>query len=201
MSLQAFQRAVVELTLAPLKARALRAGDSGVLAAYDLTTCEEDRLRDIVRQRGISVHCSLSRGNRYEIIHNAFPMTCVLLKPKLRELLDKLWEEYRPTNYQLAGEETAFAAMVEAKIAAGELSIEYLQEVFAYEVKCLALTRQIWTGTDPHAEVESVVEFQHSPGELLPPLSRLTAPPVGLPKGSYRVWVRLRAGRFRVEPA
>jgi hypothetical protein len=201
MSLQAFQRAVVELTLAPLKARALRAGDSGVLAAYDLTTCEQDRLQDIVRQRGISVHCSLSRGNRYEIIHNAFPMTCVLLKPKLRELLSELFEDHRPTNYQLAGEETAFAAMLEAKIAAGELAIEYLQEVFAYEVKCLELTRQVWSGNDPHAEVEFAMEFQHPPDELLPPLSRLTAPPAGLPQGSYRVWVRLRAGRFRVEAA
>ena len=139
--------------------------------------------------------------NRYEIIHNAFPMICVLLKPVLRELLSELFEDHRPTNYQLAGEETAFATMLEAKIAAGEMAIEYLPEVFAYEVKCLELTRQVWSGNDPHAEVEFAMEFQHPPDELLPPLSRLTAPPAGLPKGSYRVWVRLQAGRFNVEAA
>jgi hypothetical protein len=126
-------------------------------------------------------------------------MTCVLLQPVLRELLDKLWEEYRPTNYQLAGEETAFSAMIESKIAVGELSIEYLQEVFAYEMTCMELMRRMRTGTDPHAEAEAAVEFQHSPDELLPPLSRLAAPPAGLPKGLYRARVKLQGEQFKVE--
>jgi hypothetical protein len=121
MSLQSFQRAVVDLTLSPWAVRELREDSARWLAGYDLTGRERDRLWDIVTQRGISVNCSLSRGNRFEIIAQAFPMTCVLLRPVLRPLVDELWQERRPTNYQLSGEEIAFAAIVKRKIAAGEL--------------------------------------------------------------------------------
>jgi hypothetical protein len=199
MSLRSFQRAVVELTLAPRMARALRQGDAGVLAGYDLTGRERDRILDIVRQPGISVHCSLVRGNRLEVIFDAFPMTCVLLRPVLRPLVDELWQEHRPTNYQLAGEETAFAAIVSRKIAQGELTIEYLREIFAYEMACLELVQRARMRNDPGAEVEAVVEFQHSPDELLPPLSQRTAPPAGLPSGSYRARVKLQNEQFEVE--
>ena len=102
MSLRSFQQAIVDLTLAPVMAQSLRRGDAAALAGYDLTQRERDRILDIVSQAGISVHCSLSRGNRFEIIVNAFPMTCVLLQPTLRALVDELWLEHRPTNYQLS---------------------------------------------------------------------------------------------------
>jgi len=145
----------------------LRDGDMRVLTDYDLTGPEEDRILDIIRQPGILVSCSLSRGNRLESIFSSFPMTCVLLQPVLRQLLDALWEQHRPDHYQLAGEETAFAAMIEKQIAAGQLSMEYLQEVFSYEMVCVQLVRRIQTGTD-RSHVEAVVEFQHSPDEILP---------------------------------
>jgi|GEM_PF-3311948 len=199
MSLQSFQRAVVELTLAPWKSRALRQGDSGVLAGYDLTCRERDRIVDIVGQPGISVHCTLSRGNRFEVIHGVFPMTCVLLRPKLRQVLDEHCQEHRPANYQLEGEQTAFAAIVSRKIAAGELVIEYLPEIFAYEMACMDLGRRMQMQNDPDAAVQAIVEFQHSPNELLPPLSRRSAPPSGLPKGSYRARVKLQGEQFQVE--
>lgn len=199
MSLRSFQRAVVELTLAPWKARALRQGDTGVLAGYDLTSREHNRIVDIVGQPGISVHCTLSRGNRFEVIHGAFPMTCVLLRPVLRPLLDEFFEQHRPTDYQLAGEQTAFAAIVDRKIAAGALAIEYLPEIFAYEMACFELVQRMQMRTDPDATDEAIVEFLHSPDELLPPLSQFTPPPAGLPTGSYRVRVAMRSGRFQVE--
>ena len=76
------QRAVVDLTLAYLKGRSCREGrDDTLLASYDLTPLERDRIIAIVSQPGMSVHCSLSRGNRLEVVFNAFPMTCVLLGP------------------------------------------------------------------------------------------------------------------------
>jgi hypothetical protein len=199
MSLRTFQRAVVELTLAPEKARALRAGGGDALADSDLTARERERLLDIVRQPGISVHCSLARGNRFEAVAEVFPMTCVLLEPVLRELLDQLWRERLPDNYQLTGEESAFAALLRRKIAAGELSIEYLDEIFAYELACRELTRRMRMEPSPDAEIEAEVQFQHSPDELLPPLSRLAAPPAGLPRGWYPARVRLRGDRFEVE--
>ena len=180
-------------------AQSLRRGDAAALAGYDLTRRERDRILDIVRQAGISVHCSLSRGNRFEIIVSAFPMTCVLLQPALRALVDELWLEHRPTNYQLSGEDTAFATLVGRKLAQGELAIEYLAEIFGYELACLELARRMRMQTDAEAAPEAIVEFQHAPDELLPPLSRLAAPPPGLPSGSYRARVRLEGDRFALE--
>jgi len=124
MSLETFQQAVVELTLDYRKSSALREGDRGALAGYDLTEREWGRLLAIVREPGMSVHCSLCRGNRLEIIAGVFPMTCVLLEPVLGRLLDELWRDHRPSNYQLIGEETAFAVFVGRQIANGELRIE-----------------------------------------------------------------------------
>jgi len=197
MSLQSFQRAVVDLTLSPWTAGELREDGARWLAGYDLTGRERDRLLDIVTQRGISVNCSLSRGNRFEIIAQAFPMTCVLLRPLLRSLVDELWQQHRPTNYQLFGEEIAFAAIVKRKIAAGQLVIEYLEEIFAYEVACLELVQRM--RMDPNAKVTTIVEFQHSPDDLLPPLSQLRAPPGKLPAGSYPALINLQEEQFKVE--
>ena len=197
MSLQSFQQAVVDLTLSPWMAQELRKGDAVPLAGYDLTSRERARLSNIVNQPGISVHCSLSRGNRFELIVNAFPMTCVLLRPLLRRLVDELCQEYRPTNYQLSGEQTAFAAIVRRKMAAGELVIEYLDEIFAYEMACLDLVERM--RSDPTDEVTALVEFQHSPDDLLPPLSQLESPPAGLRAGSYSARVRLQGELFKVE--
>jgi hypothetical protein len=197
MSLQSFQQALVDLTLSPWMAQGLRKDDAVWLAGYDLTSRERARLLNVVNQPGISVHCSLSRGNRFELIVNAFPMTCLLLRPLLRPLVDEFCQEYRPTNYQLWGEQTAFAAIVRRKITAGELVIEYLDEIFAYEMACLGLVERM--RSDPADEVSAMVEFQHSPDDLLPPLSQLEPPPAGLRVGSYPARVRLQGELFKVE--
>ncbi len=199
MSLRAFQKALVDLTLAPGIARRLRQGDAGVLADYNLTQRERERLLAIVGQPGMSVACSLSRGNRFEVIAETFPMTCVLLEPVLRELLEELWAGWRPDNYQLAGEETAFASLLARKRAAGVISIEYLDEIFAYELACREMAQRARIQTGPEEPLEVVVEFQHAPDALLPPLSRLTAPPSGLARGSYRARIQLRNGSFDVK--
>ena len=197
MSLLMFQRALVELTLTPQKARALRLGDENILAGFELTGLERDRLEAVVHQRGMSVSCSLSRGNRLEMIFQSFPMTCVLLKPILRELVDELWIDIQPTNYQLAGEDAIFAALLTRKLATGNLSIPYLEEIFAYELACMELTRQARNQTATNAEV--IIDFQHSPADLLPPLSQLMPPPTGLPEGNYHARVRLIDDQFKVE--
>ena len=201
MSLLMFQRALVELTLTPLKARSLRRGDQSILAGFELTGLERDRLEAVVHQRGMSVSCSLSRGNRLEMIFQSFPMTCVLLKPILRELVDELWIDIQPSNYQLAGEDAVFASLLTRKLAENNLSIPYLEEIFAYELACMELTHQARNPArnQTAANAGVIVDFQHSPDDLLPPLSQLTAPASGLPEGNYRARVRLIDDQFKVE--
>jgi hypothetical protein len=199
MSLKGFQQAIVDLTLAPKSAAALRRGETALLDRYDLTERERVRILAAVAQRGMAITCSLARGNRLEVIAGVFPMTCILLKPVLRGLLDDLWEVHQPGNYQLAGEEEAFAAFIQGRIAEGALSIEYLAEIFAYELTCWEMTRQARASTVPGAPCEARFEFQHQPDQLLPPLSRLLAPPAGLPAGSFPALVRLSESGFEVQ--
>src|SRR5262245_11242779 len=142
MSLQGFQQAIVDLTLAPAMGRALRAGDARVLENYELTRRERDRLVAVAAERGMLVNCTLARGNRLEVIFEAFPMTCILLQGMLRPVLDELWESHRPSHYQLAAEADAFVVFISRKLADGTLDIEYLPEIFAYELACRGLTAQ-----------------------------------------------------------
>src|SRR2546425_1890277 len=123
MSLQAFQQALVDLTLAPQQTRRLIQGDLTILDSYDLDERELSRLLDVVKHPGMSLNCTIARGNRFDAIGEVFPMTCVLLEPVLRDLLAELWENVRPTNYQFAGEEEAFAGIVRQKLSNSELSI------------------------------------------------------------------------------
>ena len=198
MSLQAFQQAIVELTLAPRRVRQLLRGDLSVLANYDLTERERRRVLDAVRQPGMALNCTIARGNRFEAVAEMFPMTCVLLKPVLRELLDELWEA-PPTNYQFEGEEEAFMGIVRRKLASGELAIEYLEEIFGYESRCVELAQRMRGQADQDGESEAIVEFHHPPELLLVPLSEYTAPPPGLPTGIYRARLTLRGEQFDVE--
>ncbi|MCU1266389.1 MAG: hypothetical protein JWM21_2707 [Acidobacteria bacterium] len=199
MSLQAFQRALVDLTLAPRQTRRLICGDLTILEPYDLDERELRRLLDVVQQPGMSLNCTIARGNRFDAIGEIFPMTCVLLEPVLRDLLDELWESHRPTNYQFAGEEEAFAGIVRRKLESGEVSIPYLDEIFAYECLCWELAQHMRNQAETDIEVSAIIEFQHPPDLLLPPLSELTAPPPGLPEGVYRSRLTLRGTRFHVE--
>lgn len=198
MSLSGFQRAFAELVLSPPAVRQLAAGDEAVLSAFDLTERERARLSAVVRQPGIWLCCSLVRANRFEAIAEAFPMTCVVLEPVLRPLLDALWSEHRPENYQFSGEDATFAARVEAGLASGELGGEYLEEVFRYELACWGLAQRLRGSPGNDAPPRVTVTFRHPPDRLLEPLSRLVAPPAGLPRGDYLVEVRLEDGVFSV---
>jgi hypothetical protein len=196
MSLTGFQNALVELTLAPWDARALRLGELAVLDAYDLSPRERARLRDLVSQPGMSINCSLSRGGRLEVIFDVFPMTCHLARPVLRELLEAHCQRHRPSSYQLSDEPAGFAAVVRDEIAAGTLAIAYLDEIFAYELLC----RELSVRDEPSGETEALFRFNHPPDALLTPLSRLEPPPPDLTAGHFPVRVRFRGGRYQVEP-
>jgi hypothetical protein len=198
MSLKAFQLAIVELIVAPGRVRRLLQGDLRELDAYDLTQRERQRVLFAVGQPGMELNCVIARGNRFEPVVEAFPMTCTLLKPVLRELLDELWADAPPTNYQFEGEQEAFVRAVAGKLASGELAIEYLDEIFAYEARCAEMAQRLKGGLAA-AESEAIIEFRHPPDLLLPPLSEYKAPPAGLPTGVFRARLILRGDEFDVE--
>lgn len=198
MTLAGFQHALVELVLDPVQARRLYAGDESLFGRHALDASECARLRGVVRQPGLALLCTLARANRFEGVGEVFPMTCVLLEPVLRGLLDELWAQHPPTSYQFAGEEALFAAEVERRLRAGRLGGEYLAEVFAYERTCWDLAQKLRRSAEGRRDASTEVEFHHPPDRLLEPLSRLQAPPAGLPRGCYRARLSLCDGRFEV---
>lgn len=195
-----FQRALADMTLDARLAAAVRVRGSEALAGYALSALEARRLEAVARQDGMSLNCSLARANRFGSIHDAFPMTCVLLGPQLRGVLDDLWSRRAPDNYQLTGEEMAFAALVEGVVASGAVASPYLDEVFRYERACWDLALEVRL-RDP-ATLEGCTRtcrFRHDPAAVLDALGRHEMPPPGLPRTEYLVNVRVSDGDIVAE--
>ena len=203
MSLAEFQRALCDITLNPVFARSVLQSGIACLAGYELSVVEQGRLVAVVRQPGMSVNCTLARANRFAPIADAFPLTCSLLKPQLRGLLDELWSIHRPGNYQLAGEADAFAGLLEGKMSRGELDHAYAEEVFRYESAAWELIQTLRSSMlDPERaskrEKCATVRFRHDPRILVPCLERDEAPPAELPSGDYLVRLTLRGDTLDV---
>jgi hypothetical protein len=188
MSLPEFQRALCEMTLDPSLAAAVLRRGAPALAGYDLTPRERSRLAGAARQRGMSVNCTLARANRFAPVADAFPLTCSLLKPRLRALVDELWSVSRPGSYQLSGEVDAFAAFLRDKLARGELDEPYAESVLAYECAVWQLVRRLQQRA---SGPPLTVHFVHDPRLLLPALGRDAVPAPELPRGGYTVQLSL----------
>jgi hypothetical protein len=204
MSLKDFQRALSDMTLDTRITAAVRKSGPPALTDYDLTPLEQQRLVDVARQPGMDLNCTLSRGNRLTPIVGMFPLTCELLKPWLRELLDELWSRRSPDNYQLTGEEDAFAGFIEEKISRGELAHPYAEEVFRYESACLDLARSLRYVAFDDSPVQGseqfrLAYFRHDPRILLRALENDQTPPPDMPEGDYPVRITLRGDAMEVE--
>jgi hypothetical protein len=204
VSIVEFQRALCDMTLRPALAAAVRRAGVGVLADYELSANEQRRLIDVVGQPGMAINCTLARANRFAPIADAFPLTCAVLKPHLRALLDELWGIHTPDTYQLAGEAAAFAAFLGDKLARGECNHQYAEEIFRYECAAWELIRaRLRSSANPSdaAAPRSVtVRFEHDPRILIPRLESDESLPLDLPGGDYQVRVTLQDDMLVVEP-
>ena len=204
MALRDFQQVLSGMTLDVRFASAVRKDGALALTGYDLTSLEQERLVDVARQPGMDLNCALSRGNRFAPIIEMFPLTCELLKPDLRELLDELWNCHRPDNYQLQGEEDAFAGLLAEKIARGEMQNPYAGEVFQYESACLELARSLrYTPVEELMDQATgsfrLTHFQHDPQILLSALEKREVPPDGIQAGDYAVRITLQGDALVAE--
>jgi hypothetical protein len=195
MAIADFQRALADMTLDVRLAASVRRLGADALSQYNLTDRERRRLAAVARQDGMSVNCSLARANRFGGIHDAFPMTCTLLMARLKDLLDDLWSGRRPDNYQLAGEEGAFAQLLDHRLGEGGIDDEYAEEVFRYEHLCwtIAAAMRVREASDMEGH-SGTVAFRHDPAPVLDALSRHERPPAGLPKRDHVVTVRVQGG-------
>ena len=190
MSVADFQRALSALISSPQLCLRLRAGEEGVLAAYELSERERRRLEAVVRQPGMSVSCSICRANRLTAIASGLPFTCLLLGDELAPLLDRFWDEEQG-DMQFGPEVERFGRFLEVEPAL--LRGPYIQEVLAFELALNAMRHRDGTATVP---------FGHDPRALLGALAAGRIP-AAVESAEHDVVVCARAGEVtvRVVPA
>ncbi len=209
MSLAAFQQALTAMTLDAQLAAAVRHQGPHALLRWPLTPLERRRLVSVAQQPGMELNCTLARGNRFAAVHDAFAMSCALLGPALRGVLDALWSSQQPSSVQLAGDAERFAAVAlsQAHLLPSDQLRAYLRDVLAYEAAAYELALSVRHTPDPeHARSEPRwVSFEHDPQALFAALQAFEPPPADLPAVPHRVRLRLVDGEletvvFEVQP-
>jgi hypothetical protein len=198
MSLAGFQQALTAMTLDAALAAAVRSQGSCHLQLWPLTVLECRRLVAMAQQPGMELNCTLARGNRFAAVHDAFAMSCALLGPALRGVLDALWSSQRPGGVQLGGDVERFAAvaLAHAHTLPSEQLRCCLRDVLAYEQQAYELALSVRHLPDPEqaSSPPRWVDFEHDPQALFEALQAFQPPPADLPRVPHRVRLALVAG-------
>jgi hypothetical protein len=214
MSLLGFQLALRDLIASPDLCLGLRASPEGVLARYDLSGREQRRLVNVVRQRGMSVNCTLYRVNRVTPIYTLLTMTCHLLGNDLRREMDAFWASSEATTLQFKHEIHQFAVFIRRRLREGILVNPYIEEVLDFE-QAVNVVQYLHRQeiSERLAECESsvsdstdlrlhplvrLIPFRHDPERLLPALADLEPSPVDMPQGEYYLLVDARLDEIDV---
>lgn len=196
MSVRGFQRALGDLVASPELCVCLRSGGAEVLDRYELTARERLRLETVVRQRGMSVNCTLYRVNRITPLYSMLPRTCMVLGERLADEASAFWLS-GSTDMQFGPETERFAEFLEARVSSGELQSPYLLETVGFELAVNALRfaprlRQLADLRSREAgdswelnPLMRIVHFAHDPAVLLEELARDRVPPPGLEQGDF----------------
>lgn len=209
MSLAGFQQALTAMTLDAALAGRVRQQGAAALEAWPLTPRELRRLAAMAQQPGMELNCTLARGNRFATVHDAFAMTCALLGPALRGVLDALWSSQQPSGVQLAGDVERFAAVVMSHVCTlpKPRLRAYLRDVLAYEQAAYRLAASVRHHAQPElARPPAVwVDFEYDRQPLFAALQAFEPAPTALGRAAHRVRLALVDGAlettiFEVQP-
>ncbi|HEX6738576.1 MAG TPA: hypothetical protein VF310_09905 [Vicinamibacteria bacterium] len=189
MSLASFQRALADLAASPALCLEARR-DPAVFDRYQPTERERRRLADVVRQRGMSTHCTLYRVHRITPLYTLLGCSCFVLGERLLGLVEAFWAEQPESDLQHLAEVDRFAGFLRARLATGELEDPYLDEVLAFEQALNEL--KLAPGVRRLA-------FRHDPAVLLGHLALESLPPEPLPAGDYVLMMRAQGDRVSFE--
>lgn len=205
MSLAEFQKATSELIASPELCRLLQRDPSAVLGRYDLSSRDQRRLVDLVRQRGMSVNCTLYRFNRITPLYTLLPLTNFVLGERFISEAELFWNSFTDSDPRFRQEIDRFGEFLGQRLQDGQLENELLAEVLGYELaanelkfsqrqQILAELSQRGTEMSLRAPLQihplvRLVLFQHEPTELLRLLKERSPVPATLAEGEY--WVLL----------
>lgn len=191
MSLEEFQRAIVDLVASPELCLSFRAEPGKFLERYELTDVERRRLSAVNRQRGMSTNCSLYRSNRITPIYTLLPLTCFVLGDVLGTEMEGYWRSEEFVDRQFLLEIERFGEHIRRRMRSGVLSIPVLGEVLNFELAWNALN----VGPRNRVPAESrLLTFTHEPRELFRRLEARDPLPYRLPRGEFFVLLRALDG-------
>jgi len=213
MTMEAFQRAMCDLTASPDLCIALLKSPEEVLGRYDLSDRDRRRLLEVVQQPGMLVNCSLYRANRLSPIYNLVPHTCFLLGDALLDEATEFWQGFKETRLQFHEEVKQFGAFLRRRVEMGFLQIPMLAEVLEYELALnefrytprldvlarLELNKTV-AGESKRVQLHPLIRvllFRHEPRRLLEFLDERRPPPYELAEGEF--WVLLDGKGEEVE--
>ena len=139
MSLVAFQRAIADMAASPAMCRRVLDEGASVLAGYDLTPVEVERLLSAADQRGMRMNCMLYRNGRLSPLVSQLPGTFHVLGYGLREVAEAFWVENPRVPRGVPGEIRRFAAFLRRRMAEGALTEPLLAEVLEWEMETYEL--------------------------------------------------------------
>ena len=167
MSIAEFQRAFADLIAFPDRCVALREGDAGVLAGYDMTRRERKRLETMVHDEAMSVNCSLYRVNRLIPVYSVLPHSCRLLGNRLMVELDAFWAASRHATLQYRWESWRFGLWLEERIAARRLPGGPVEDAVRLEMALFDAQAAASGGNG--GSRRRVILLRYDPDELLDP--------------------------------
>jgi hypothetical protein len=198
MSLAGFQQALTAMTLDAALAGRVRQQGAAALGVWPLTPRELRRLAAMAQQPGMELNCTLARGNRFATVHDAFAMSCALLGPALRGVLDALWSSQQPSGVQLVGDVERFAAvaMSHVRMLPKPRLRACLRDLLAYEQAAYKLAAAVRHHAQPELARPTAVwvDFEVDPQPLFAALRAFEPAPTVLVRAAHRVRLALVDG-------
>ncbi|NML17144.1 hypothetical protein [Azohydromonas caseinilytica] len=170
MSLQGFQCALADLIADPRKCLLARHAPAQALAEYALTERERARLAAMVRDKGMSINCTLFRVNRLTPIYSVLPFTCRLLGPLLTAELDAFWAASQDATLQYRWEAWRFGTWLLDRIESGQVPHGPYEDAIRFELASYdAQAQHLDTAAAPEQGRQRVLSLRYDPGLLFDP--------------------------------
>lgn len=135
MPLVAFQQAFADLVADPALCRAIKQTPGLLNERYALTELEQERLIDIINQRGMVTNCMLYQINRFTPLFDLMPYSCKMLSKEIKQHTRAFWDSYVKTNFQFRDEVLLFADFLLKKAETGAFDhLPYLLDVIRFEI-------------------------------------------------------------------
>jgi hypothetical protein len=170
VSIQEFQRAFADLIADPRQCIEARSAPKRMLAGYDLTCREQERLAKMVWDEGMSINCTLYRVNRLTPVYSVMPLTCRLLGDKLSTELDAFWVASRNATLQYRWEAWRFGSHLLERIAQGLLSSGPVEDAIRFELASYDVQAQDDKDNEhERSSRQRLVTLRYDPDQLFDP--------------------------------